>query len=158
MPPSPRDPGTGHATLRAAAAYFGIVFATGFALGMLRVPLLVARIGERWAELAEMPLMGVAIFLAAGYVLRRHGACVDARGRVLVGAGALALMLLAELLLAVVLAGRGIGDYLASRDPVSGTVYLGMLLLFAAMPWLRGRRRGGPAGDAAGGAGRAAQR
>lgn len=138
--PTSRDSGPGHAALRGAAAYFGIVFATGFALGMVRVPLLVPRIGERWAELAEMPLMGVVIFLAAGYVLRRYGAGVGDRGRVLLGVGALALMVAAELLLAVAFTGRGVGDYLASRDPVSGTVYLGMLLLFASMPWLRGRR------------------
>jgi len=34
-----------------------------------------------------------------------------------------------------------IGDDIANRDPVSGVVYLGMLVVFAAMPWLRSRRR-----------------
>ena len=40
----------------------------------------------------------------------------------------------AELLLAVAPQGRSVGQYLASRDPVSGSVYLGALILFAAMP------------------------
>ena len=57
-----------------------------------------------------------------------------------VGALSLAFLVAAELLLAVVLAGRGIGEYIASRDPVSGAVYLAMLVVFAAMPWLRRRR------------------
>jgi hypothetical protein len=42
-------------TFRAALAYLAIVFGTGFVLGMFRVPILVPLIGERWAELAEMP-------------------------------------------------------------------------------------------------------
>lgn len=126
--------------LSSAAAYFGIVFAVGFVLGALRVAFLVPRIGERWAELAEMPLMLVAIVLAARWVVGRSASVMAPRRWLLVGALALLLLLAAEVLLAVVLAGRGIGDYIASRDPVSGTVYLGMLLVYAAMPGLRSLR------------------
>jgi hypothetical protein len=127
--------------LRAAGLYFGIVFAVGFLLGAVRVPFLVPRIGERAAELAEMPLMFIAIFLAAGYVVRRYGVSVNPRGWALVGAAALALLVCAELLLAYILVDGGVGEYIAGRDPVSGSVYLGMLLVFAAMPWLRRQRR-----------------
>lgn len=123
--------------LRGAALYFGIVFAVGFVLGAVRVPFLVPRLGERAAELAEMPLMFIAVFLAAGHVVRKYGPSVSGRGWALVGMVALALLVCAELLLAVALAGRGVGEYIAGRDPVSGSVYLGMLLVFAAMPWLR---------------------
>lgn len=128
--------------LRGAAVYFGIVFAVGFVLGALRVSFLVPRFGERSAELAEMPFMFVAIFLAAGYVVNRYGAAVSPRGWAFAGIAALGLLVCAEGLLAVALAGRGVGDYIASRDPVSGSVYLGMLLIFAAMPWLRCTRGG----------------
>ena len=131
---------------RCAAAYFALVFAAGFALGSVRVPLLVPRLGERWAELAEMPLMFVAIFLAAGHVVRRYGGRVAAREWPVVGIMALAFMVVAELLLAVMLAGRGVGEYIAGRDPVSGSVYVGMLLVFAAMPWLRRGLGGGHSG------------
>lgn len=133
----------GSVVLRGAAVYFGIVFAVGFVLGALRVTFLAPRFGERSAELAEMPLMFIAIVLAAGYVVRRYGASVSPRGWAFAGVAALGLLVCAEVLLAVALAGRGIGDYIASRDPVSGSVYLGMLLVFAAMPWLRGRRGSG---------------
>jgi hypothetical protein len=74
--------------------------------------------------------------------VRRHHAGVDGAGWLAVGLVALALMVAAELLLAVVLAGRDLGEYVASRDPVSGAVYLAMLALFAAMPWLRRRNTG----------------
>ena len=106
-------------------------------LGTVRVPFLVPRLGERVAELAEMPFMFVAIFLAAGHVVRKYGASVAPLDWLRVGALSLAFLVAAELLLAVLLAGRGIGEYIASRDPVSGTVYLALLLVFAAMPWLR---------------------
>ncbi|MCK7494493.1 MAG: hypothetical protein MZW92_27450 [Comamonadaceae bacterium] len=43
-------------------------------------------------------------------------------------------MVAAEVLLAVVLQDRTLGEYVASRDPVSGSVYLAMLALFAVMP------------------------
>lgn len=124
----------------AAAVYFTLVFGAGFLLGAVRVPFVVPRIGERYAELAEMPIMFVAIYFAARHVLRKYGPRTGSAG--LIGTGIIALLLLigAELLLAVLLAGRGIVEYMSSRDPVSGSVYLFMLLLFAAMPWLQARR------------------
>ena len=44
-------------TIRAGLVYFALVLGTGFMLGVVRVPFLAPRIGERWAELAEMPIM-----------------------------------------------------------------------------------------------------
>lgn len=127
----------GNSILLAAAVYFGMVFGAGFLLGAVRVPFLVPRLGERIAELAEMPLMFAAIYFAAGYLVRRYGASIASFGWVLVGAMSLTMLVAAELLLAIAIAGRSLGEYLASRDPISGSVYLGMLLVFAAMPWLR---------------------
>jgi hypothetical protein len=124
-------------TICAGFVYFAIVLGTGFALGVVRVPFLVPRIGERWAELAEMPIMGVTIFLAAGYVLRRFPE-IHLRGRALaVGLLALVLAVCAELGLAVFLQSQTLGEYLGSRDKVSGSVYLAMLGAFALMPRLR---------------------
>ncbi len=126
------------AILRPALWYFALVFGTGFVLGSVRVPFLVPRLGERWAELLEMPLMFVAIVLAARWVVRRFDLPREGWTRAAVGASALACLVGAELLLAVVLAGRSVAAYLASRDPVSGSVYLAMLGVFAAMPALLG--------------------
>jgi hypothetical protein len=49
------------------------------------------------------------------------------------------MSVLAELLLAALLQGRSVAQYIASRDPVSGSVYLVMLLLFALMPSILAR-------------------
>jgi hypothetical protein len=121
----------------AAVHYFLVVFGVGFVLGALRVTLLVPRLGERLAELSEMPLMFVAIYFAAGWIVRRHRGRVDGAAWLGVGGLALAFTVAAEWLSAVVLSGRALGDYIASRDAVAGAVYLAMLALFALMPWLR---------------------
>jgi hypothetical protein len=125
--------------LKAGLSYFALVFGAGFLLGVVRVTFVVPRLGERWAELAEMPLMGVVIVLAARFVVRRHALSADAMPRLMTGGLALLLALTAELILVVAIQGRPVGTYLASRDPVSGGVYLALLGVYAAMPWLLSR-------------------
>jgi hypothetical protein len=124
-------------TIRAGLVYFALVFGTGFVLGAFRVPFLVPRIGERWAELAEMPIMATVIYFSAGYMLRRFPE-VNFPGRSLVvGLLALALAVCAELVFAVLLQHQDLAKYLGSRDRVSGSVYLVLLVGFALMPRLR---------------------
>lgn len=123
------------------ATYFGLVFGAGFLLGCIRVPFLVPRLGARVAELLEMPIEFVVIVFAARFVVRRFSVPVDTSVRLGVGLVALGLSLAAELLLAVALAGRSVGDYIASRDPVSGSVYLLMLLVFALLPLMLARKQ-----------------
>ena len=133
----PQRPAPVSKTIRAALLYFTIVLGTGFVLGMFRVPVLVPRIGERWAELAEMPIMAAVIFFAAGYLLRRYPEiCYPGRSLV-AGFLALALSVAAELGLAVLLQDQSLAEFLASRDKGSGSVYVVLLLVFAIMPRLR---------------------
>lgn len=123
--------------IRASFLYFALVMGAGFLLGSVRVLFVVPHLGERWAELAEMPIMAMVIVVAAGYILRRYPE-VQTRGRALVvGFTALALSVSAELVLAVVLQSQSLAEYLASRDKISGSVYLVMLVAFALMPRLR---------------------
>ena len=124
-------------TIRAALVYFAIVLGTGFVLGMFRVPILVPRIGERWAELAEMPIMAAVIFYSAGYVLRRYPEICSPRRSLATGVLALALSVTAEMGLAVLLQNQTLAEFIKSRDKVSGSVYIGLLLVFAVMPRLR---------------------
>ena len=123
--------------LKASASYF--MFGTGFVLGLVRVPFLVPRLGVRIAELIEMPFMLVAIILTARYISRRFELPQSSSIRLLVGLLALVLLVTAELSFALILRGESIGQYIASRDPVSGSVYLAMLVLFALMPVILAR-------------------
>ena len=117
--------------------YFAMVLGAGFVFGSIRVPLVVPRIGERWAELAEMPIMAAVIFFSAGFILRRFPSIRSPGRSLAAGALALVLMVFAELALAVVLQSQTLVEFLKSRDKVSGSVYLVLLLVFAVMPRLR---------------------
>ena len=128
--------------IKPALLYFGWVFGAGFVLGAIRVPLLVPRLGERYAELLEMPLMLVVIVVAARWLQQRFALTGKRLMSAAIGLLALALLLFAELLLIVVMQQRSLAEYIASRDPVSGTVYLLMLVFYAALPAiLAGRTR-----------------
>ncbi|MGE3174677.1 MAG: hypothetical protein AB7O97_18740 [Planctomycetota bacterium] len=128
---------------RAAAAYFGLVFGCGFALGTVRQLLLLPRLGERAAELIELPFMLTAIALAGRWIARRHRDRPP-RWHVALGAIALAMMLGAELTMAWLLRARDPVATLVDRDPIAGAAYALGLLAFAAMPWLWARRAAAP--------------
>lgn len=122
-------------TLQAGLIYFLIVFGTGFALAFVRIPLLVPAFGVRMAELLEMPVMLAVIGWASRRLALRHHDWSRTR-RLSAGLFALVLLVCAELGLAYALDGRSPGEYVASRDPVSGRAYLTSLLVFAAAPAL----------------------
>jgi hypothetical protein len=92
------------------------------------------------AELMETPLMLVVVVIAARWIVRRLALSSAASSRLGMGCVALGLLLVAEFTLVLWLRGLSISDYLASRDPVSGTVYYVMLGVFAIMPLLVVRR------------------
>lgn len=124
--------------MKTSLAYFAGVFSIGFVLGVIRVALVVELLGERWAELLEQPIMLLASYFVAKLCLRQFGPFA-APHRLLIGVLALALMIAAELALSIAM-GQDVAEYLAGRDPVSGTAYLVSLVLFALMPWIAGRR------------------
>ncbi len=128
------------AVIRGGATYFALVFGAGFLLGLVRVPFLVPRLGERVAELLEAPIMLIVIFFASRHVVRHFALATFARQAIFVGLLALALLLVAELLLAVSLSCRSVAEYISDRDPISGSVYLVSLLIYAVLPWLHARR------------------
>lgn len=126
-------------TIKAAVLYFALVFGVGFVLGTIRVLWLVPHFGTRLAQLMEMPLMLAVSFIAARWIVQRLAVPFTVSNRLSMGCMALALMLIAEFTLVLSLRGVSIGEYLATRDPVTGTVYYIMLGLFAIAPLLISR-------------------
>jgi hypothetical protein len=122
--------------LKAGVLYFGTVFAVGFALGMVRVLWMVPQFGVRAAELIEAPFMLAASFLAARWTARRLAPPNTAWTRLQVGVIALTILLAVEFTLVLWVRGLSFREYLDSRDPVAGTVYLLLLAVFAVMPAL----------------------
>jgi hypothetical protein len=127
--------------LKAGALYFGVVFGAGFVLGTIRVIWVVPRLRERTAELIEAPIMLAVTILAALWAVRRRAVPPVTLQRLGMGLIGLGLLLVAELLVVLVVRGLTVGEYLASRGIVSGTAYFALLVVFAVMPLLVGRRR-----------------
>ena len=126
--------------LKPGILYFLLVFGAGFILGTVRVLLIVPHVGDRTAELLEMPLMLIATVLAARWITRRFPEPRNHAARLAIGGIALGLMLVGELAVGIGLRGMTAADVILDRDPVAGTAYYVSLLLFAAMPWLISRR------------------
>jgi hypothetical protein len=123
-------------SFKPGALYFALVFGAGFVLGSIRVLWIVPRLGMRMAELVEAPFMLAVIVLAARGIVRSLAVPFTASRRLGMGCVALCLVLATEFTLVLWLRGLSIADYLATRDPVSGTVYYLLLGVFAIMPVL----------------------
>ncbi|MBV8904448.1 MAG: hypothetical protein JOZ22_12500 [Acidobacteriia bacterium] len=127
----------GKQTVKAGVLYFALVFGTGFVLGLIRTLWVLPKVGPRIAELMEMPIMFVVIVLAARWVVR-HFSSAHALS---IGLMALGFLLFAELAVAFWFRHLTPAEYIASRDPVAGTVYALLLGVFAIMPALLARRQ-----------------
>ncbi|MCW5968110.1 MAG: hypothetical protein KIT57_06325 [Blastocatellales bacterium] len=127
--------------LKAGLIYFFLVFGAGFALGPVRVLWVAPLIGGRAAELVEMPIMLLVIFLAARWIVGHYALPPAPAARLGMGLVALIPTLLLEFTLVLKLRGLTLTEYFAERDPVSGTVYYLMLGVFAVMPLIVERKR-----------------
>jgi hypothetical protein len=126
--------------LKAGLLYFASVFGMGFVLGAIRTVWIVPRVGTRLAELMETPIMLVVTIVVARWIVLHLAIPSTPFARLGMGGIALCLLLIAEFGLVLWLRGLSVREYLATRDPVSGTVYYVMLGLFAIMPLLVARR------------------
>src|SRR6266550_1863878 len=83
-------------TLKAGVPYFVLVFGAGFLLGPIRVFWVVPHLGERTAELVEMPIMLGVMMVAAQWIVRRLAVPPTRSSRLGMGGVALGLLLAAE--------------------------------------------------------------
>lgn len=128
-------------TLKPGLVYFLLVFGTGFALAFIRVPLLVPTFGVRMAELMEAPAMLAVIVWASRRLVRRHPQ-LSRVDRLVAGFFALLCLVGAELAVAYSNGARSPSQYIASRDPVSGSVYIASLVFFMLAPAMWSNRAG----------------
>lgn len=123
-------------SIKAGAAYFVIIFSLGFVLGALRVTLIIPRIGELAATLLEVPVILAASWFVSGWLMKRLHVGPDTRVRLLMGAVAFGLTMIAEPLLGQFFS-RPISVQLAALQQPAGMVGLAGQVLFGLMPWIR---------------------
>jgi hypothetical protein len=127
--------------LQAAVLYFLLVFGAGFLLGIGRVLFLVPRLGERTAELLEMPVMLVVIVISARWIVLHRLNNRRQSSALVVGFTAMGLVLLADVVVGLWLRGMSFVEVFSHRDPVSGAAYFTSLLLLTIMPAIVARLR-----------------
>jgi hypothetical protein len=131
----------------AAFRYFGLIFALGFVLGTVRTVWLAPAIGATGAVLIELPIM-----LGASWLIARRLVTVPKVRTPLwaLGTGALAFALLiaAEALLAITLAGQSLATWAGDPLRTPGWIGLAGQALFGLMPWLAALRPAGRPGTA----------
>ena len=122
--------------VKAGVLYFTLVFGAGFVFGTIRTLWVVPRVGERTAELMEMPIMLAVTIVAARWTVLRLSVPINFSARLGMGCMALVLMLIAEFGVVLWIRGISIKEYVGTRDPVAGAAYYLLLIVFAIMPRL----------------------
>ena len=88
-------------SLAAGSIYFAVVFAIGFALGMVRVLITGPKLGEAAAVLLELPVILTASWFVAKWCIARFAVGSDVVKRLTMGFVAFSLTMLAEMAMAV---------------------------------------------------------
>jgi hypothetical protein len=123
--------------IQAAAAYWAIVFLFGFALGAVRVLAIAPHIGETAAVLLETPIMLGASWIVSTWCVDRFRISEAIASRIIMGVGAFALMMAAELGLSLTLFHRSLSEHLTGYRTVPGAAGLAAQFAFAWFPLLQ---------------------
>jgi nitroimidazol reductase NimA-like FMN-containing flavoprotein (pyridoxamine 5'-phosphate oxidase superfamily) len=123
--------------IKAAVVYFVIVFGAGSVLGLIRTLLVVPRLGDRMAELIELPVMLMIIFLAAKFIVDRFHLPPSLRYRLGAGVLAFAFGVVFEFGVFLKLRGLTLPEYFQTRDPIAIAAYYLALVLLALMPLIQ---------------------
>jgi hypothetical protein len=120
--------------LKAAVAYFLVVFAPAFLMGTLRVLWIAPAIGELGAVIAELPVILLISWMACKFVVRHFSIAACLRDRIAMGGMAFLLLMATELTISVVFFNQTASDYFGQfHNPVSLLGLMGQVA-FAAVP------------------------
>ncbi len=118
----------------AGCSYFGIVFAVGFLLGVLRVLFLIPRLGETAAVLLELPLLLTLSWMVCEWLTAHFDIPTAFSLRLAMGALAFAVLMLAELGGSTIGFGRSLSEHLEQYRRIPGLLGLAGQIAFAIFP------------------------
>ena len=126
--------------LKAGTVYFLVAVGAEFVLEIIRLQVVALHVGERLAEMLEIPNVLLATITGARWVVDRFTLPPLPGIRLSVGFVALVLLLLAEGTVVLPLHGLSVSEYLAGQNAVVGIAPLGALGVLTVMPFLVGYR------------------
>lgn len=126
--------------LKAGIIYFLITVGAEFVLEVIRLQVVALHVGERLAEMLEIPNVLLATIIGSRWVVNRFTLPPLPGIRLSVGLVALILLLIAEGTVILPLHGLSVNEYLTNQDPVVGIAPLGALGVLTVMPFLVGYR------------------
>jgi hypothetical protein len=119
----------------AGLAYFAIVFAVGFALGTLRVFVLIPRFGDHvTAVIVELPIMLAVSWIASQWLIARFDVPESFSARLVMGSLAFTTLLIAELGVSVFGFGRTPSAHLEQYRQLPALLGLAGQVAFAVIP------------------------
>lgn len=121
----------------AGLAYFGVVFAAGFALGTLRVLVLIPRLGEASAVLIELPVILALSWAACRWLVERFEVPGTLSARLTMGWLAFAVLMLAELGVSAYGFGRTPAAHLEQYRHLPALIGLAGQFVFAMLPTIQ---------------------
>ena len=129
--------------LPAALRYFLIVFAAGFVFGTIRTLSIDDTPDARLMAVAiELPAILLVSWLASAHATKRYNVPSTSATRLAMGGAAFGLLMLAELLLDLALAGRTVAEHFAAYGEASHQLGLAGQVAFALFPLIQSARRG----------------
>jgi hypothetical protein len=124
---------------QAGLAYFAVVFAVAFVVGVGRVLLVAPRLGDTGAVLLELPIILVVSWWTCGQLLTRFTVGPGPGDRLTMGLVAFVVLQAAEVLLAVTAFARTPSDYLDDFASPAGLLGLAGQIGFALIPLIHRR-------------------
>jgi hypothetical protein len=126
--------------VKAGTAYALIVFAIGFALGAIRVLVLVPHLGATASVVLETPIMLAVSWKVSRWSTRWFDLQPDGRSRLLMGIVAFTVLMVAELGVAVFAFGESPALYVSGIWSIAGGIGFAAQICFAGLPWLQIQR------------------
>jgi hypothetical protein len=124
----------------AGGLYFAVVFALGFALGVVRVLITGPKLGEAISVFLEIPVILIVSWFAATCCVAAFSVAPRASERLTMGFVAFGLTMVAELSLSVMLFGHTVSEHFATYAHLLGVIGLAAQLLFALFPYAQAMR------------------
>jgi len=129
-----------NAAIIAGLAYFGAIFVLGFMLGVIRIMVLVPRLGEIASVLSETPVILAASWLVSHWATRKFNVSSAVSRRLLMGSVAFGLLMLAEACVSVFAFGSSLTVHLAAYGTPQGIIGLIAQIAFAFFPVMQRSR------------------